>query len=70
MDGRTAADQILIDVQELAIAPAYQSQGLGKTFILHLIEMAKAQRINIALAASSGTFLAPSATNLPSSTYI
>lgn len=48
-------DPCLKVLQELAIAPQYQSQGLGQAFMSHMIEVARTQKLNIALAASSGT---------------
>lgn len=43
---------------QLAIAPAYQRQGLGKKFMLHVIEVAKEQGLNIAITADAGMYLA------------
>lgn len=45
-------DIISKDVQEVAIAPAYQRKGVGAALMLRIIDLAKAQDLNIALAAS------------------
>jgi hypothetical protein len=47
-------DPLEPDIHEFAIAPHYQSRGLGKQLARHLIALAKEQGLNIALTATSG----------------
>lgn len=44
-------------MQEMVIAPAYQSQGLGKVLLRHVIALAERNRVNLALSAGKGEFL-------------
>lgn len=46
----------LTDLQEFAITPDYQLQGLGKKLMLHIIELAKRGRLNIAITADAGAY--------------
>lgn len=43
------------DLREFAILPGYQQQGLGERLLLHVIELAKKEKLNIALTANAGT---------------
>jgi GNAT superfamily N-acetyltransferase len=47
----------LTDIHELAITPAQQLKGLGKKLMLHIIELAKKERLNIMLTAAAGSCL-------------
>ncbi|KAJ9102071.1 hypothetical protein QFC20_005080 [Naganishia adeliensis] len=41
-------------LREFAILPGYQQQGLGERLLLHVIELAKKEKLNIALTANAG----------------
>lgn len=53
--GRTDDARLLSPVlQDFVIAPAHQKQGYGKWFLSKIIELAKEERMNIALTAGPG----------------
>lgn len=54
---RLIVNRRVSDVLEFAIVPGYQSQGFGKALMLHIIDYAKEQGLNVALTASSGMCL-------------
>ncbi|KAI5453723.1 hypothetical protein NCC49_005538 [Naganishia albida] len=43
----------VLSLQDFVIAPAHQKRGYGKWFLSHIIELAKEERMNIALFAGS-----------------
>jgi GNAT superfamily N-acetyltransferase len=42
------------DLQEFAIAPVYQSQGVGKVLLRHVVALAERDRMSLALTAGHG----------------
>jgi GNAT superfamily N-acetyltransferase len=42
------------DLQEFAIAPSYQSQGVGKVLLRHVVALAERDRLSLALTAGHG----------------